>query len=273
MITSANMVALTMMAVLGIALPVVGSIVWKVVTKESFKPILIGALMFLVFAIGLETIPKLFLLNYSNPVGVYILSHPLLTSLVGALLAGIFEETGRFVAYKWLLKKNTTRKTAISYGIGHGGFEVMFLLGYTGIQYLSMAFMIKSGTFYSVIQETQAVAPDKAAQLLAMPGIIASISIGSVAFSFIERLSAMMIHIACSIIMFKAVRGKKPALFALAILLHATIDMIAGLYQVGLISSIPVIEAILFIWAVALLLISVKCIYKKLPVDVAKENA
>ena len=63
MVTSANIVALVMMTVIGIVLPIVGSIVWKVVTKESFKPILIGALMFLVFAIGLETIPKLFLLN------------------------------------------------------------------------------------------------------------------------------------------------------------------------------------------------------------------
>jgi uncharacterized membrane protein YhfC len=54
------------------------------------------------------------------------MSHTWLYAVLGALLAGLFEETGRFIAFKFLLKKRTDRKTAISYGIGHGGFEAIF---------------------------------------------------------------------------------------------------------------------------------------------------
>jgi len=40
-------------------------------------------------------------------------------------MAGVFEECGRHIVLKYLLKKDRTRENAVLYGIGHGGIEGM----------------------------------------------------------------------------------------------------------------------------------------------------
>ena len=49
--------------------------------------------------------------------------------LYGGLMAGVFEETGRYVSFKWFLKKETRIQDGLSYGIGHGGIEAMLIVG------------------------------------------------------------------------------------------------------------------------------------------------
>ena len=49
-------------------------------------------------------------------------------------MAGIFEETGRFLAFKTVLRKKQGKDiNALMYGAGHGGFEAAALLGITMI--------------------------------------------------------------------------------------------------------------------------------------------
>lgn len=47
-----------------------------------------------------------------------------------ALSAGLFEEVGRYVGYRWLMgKEPKTWDKAVMYGIGHGGLEAIVLVG------------------------------------------------------------------------------------------------------------------------------------------------
>jgi uncharacterized membrane protein YhfC len=52
---------------------------------------------------------------------------------VAALSAGVFEEVGRYIGYRWLMKREEkTWPKAIMYGLGHGGLESMlFVAGLT----------------------------------------------------------------------------------------------------------------------------------------------
>ena len=52
-----------------------------------------------------------------------------LYALYGGLAAGLFEETGRLLAFRFILKPHTARITALSYGIGHGGIEAFWVMG------------------------------------------------------------------------------------------------------------------------------------------------
>jgi hypothetical protein len=54
------------MIICGILLPTVVAAVWKIKTREPISTILIGAVIFAVFALGLESIPKAFLTRYSS---------------------------------------------------------------------------------------------------------------------------------------------------------------------------------------------------------------
>src|SRR5579884_3626986 len=46
------------------------------------------------------------------------------------ITAGLFEEMGRYVGYRWLMgREEKTWRKAVMYGIGHGGLESMLLVG------------------------------------------------------------------------------------------------------------------------------------------------
>lgn len=46
-------------------------------------------------------------------------------------MAGIFEESARYIYFKWILNKENRLQDAFSYGGGHGGIEAMFIVGTT----------------------------------------------------------------------------------------------------------------------------------------------
>lgn len=258
--------ALGLWAVLSLVLPLTVAIVWCVKKKERFYTVVVGALIFVVFALGLESIPKAILLNPANGLGETILSNPWLTTIIAALLAGIFEETGRWVAYKWLLKKQTKRETAITYGIGHGGGEVIAIITLSAVNYLIYAFMINNGTYGTMVEQVRQVMPSAADTYVMLADTLANYSFATMLMSIWERCSSVLIHISCSILMFSAVREKgKGWLFPVSILLHGSIDVFAGLYQTGIITNAFALEALICAWAVVMFAVCLKVIYKKLP--------
>jgi uncharacterized membrane protein YhfC len=267
MIGTEPKIALILMIICGILLPTAVATIWKIKTKEPISTILIGAATFAVFAIGLESIPKVFLFQLDNPVSMFVMSNTWVYAVAGALLAGVFEETGRFLAFKFLLKRRTKRETSISYGIGHGGFEVIFLLVFSGIQYLTYISLINSGQFSTLVDQLRATNPDQVAAMEAIPVTLAATTISSIGFTVMERVSAMLGHVAFSILVFDAARTpKKGWMFPFAIFLHAFLDFFAVLYQVGKISISPtVFEVLLLLVAVAFFCLTLRFVYRKMP--------
>ena len=118
-----------------IVIPIIVAITWTIRKKERFSTVIVGALTFLVFAIILEK-PIQNVLVFPVQMGLaehgasrFINARPVLWAFIVGLFPGAFEETGRLVAYKSVLKNRNNKETSISYGIGHGGFEVMLILG------------------------------------------------------------------------------------------------------------------------------------------------
>ena len=223
--------------------PLVLAIVWKVKKKEPVKTILTGAVTFFLFAIVLEK-PIQNVLVFPQVMGLpdhaaaqYINSRLILWAFIVGLFPGVFEETGRLVAYKTVLKKQKNRETAISYGIGHGGFEVMLILGMTYVSYISLAFMINSGVVGTVIEEARAKAPGSVAQVYTIAEQLAVFSGGDLLIGIVERIFAVMFHIGASILVFYACKDKtKFWLYPLAIVLHTALDGIAALTMVGVLT-------------------------------------
>ena len=103
MVPTANLIIMAVNALLGFAIPVF--LCWWAVKKHQAKlsTILIGAGTFVVFALVLESIVHQIVLK--GPSGAVIQGKTLYYALYGGLMAGLFEETGRFLAMKFLLKK------------------------------------------------------------------------------------------------------------------------------------------------------------------------
>ena len=239
-----DVIALMVIAtVLFIVVPVVLWIVWCIKKKEKFTTILVGAAAFFLFAIVLEK-PIQNVLVFPTAMGLkehaasqFINARPVLWAFLVGFFPGLFEETGRFVAFKTVLKKRKNRETSISYGLGHGGFEVMFILGINFITYISYALMINSGTFGEVVRQVEAIAPDQVEAYTAIPKQLAAFTAFSIFLAIWERVFSVLFHIGASVIVFYAAKEKKKLwLYPLAILLHTIMDGILGLNMQGIVS-------------------------------------
>ena len=69
---------------------------------------------FVVFAQVLEGVPKAIFFGGGTGVSQYVLTHAWAYTLIGCLLAGVFEEVGRYLAFRFLLKRYTNRRDAVA---------------------------------------------------------------------------------------------------------------------------------------------------------------
>ena len=230
-------------AVVFIAAPILIALVWKIRRKEPLTSILIGAATFVVFALMLEKpIQNVLLFPTAmglpdHPVSRFFAANPVLLALLAGLFPGVFEETGRFIAFKTLLKKRTDRETSISHGIGHGGIEVVILMGVAYVEYIAYAVMINTGLFQKIVEQVAAYAPDQLATVTALADQLAAFSAADLGINAIERVFAVLFHIGASILVFYAVRDTKRFwLYPLAVILHTALDFVAALCVFNVIS-------------------------------------
>ena len=232
--------------VLWIAVPAAAALIWKVKKKEPVASILIGAAAFLLFAVILEK-PIQNVLTFPTAMGLpehavsrFLSANPVLLALVAGLFPGVFEETGRLIAFMTVLRKRRNRETSISYGIGHGGFEVILILGFTYIQYIAYAVMLNTGTFGTLIDQVASQAPEQLGSVESVVRLLTGFSFADLGIAFVERIFAVLFHIGASILVFYACRDKKRfRLYPLAIILHTGMDFIAALSIFNVISLSP----------------------------------
>ena len=174
MIGASAYVGMILMIVFGAAFPTAVAVWWIKTKKEKVTTVLLGAATWFVFAILLESIPKTIFLTPLLPVGRAVTQNLPLMTVLAALFAGIFEESGRFIVFKTLLKKRRNRETGVSHGIGHGGFEAMYLMLAGGIQNLVYAAMISAGRFQELVDAAAAQGVD-ASSLEALPAQLAAL--------------------------------------------------------------------------------------------------
>lgn len=206
---------------------------------------LIGAAAFILFALVLEQIMHVIVL-FKSPAGDKIQNNIWLYALYGGLAAGVFEETGRLIAMKFLLKKEHDKPhTALMYGAGHGGIEAVLLGAMSLVSNIIYSLMINAGQEQMLL--SQVPAEQKEALQTAFtqlkeysPAVFAAVPA--------ERLSAVTLHIALSVLVWTAVVKKKPAFFFLAILIHTAVDAVAVLLKDRI--PIPVLELIIFAMSV-----------------------
>lgn len=237
-VSVANMLGMVFSLVVSIGVPVVLLIIIYRKTHAKISSFFIGCGIFVGFALILEQILHTVVLTVA---GTVIQSSVYLYGLYGGLAAALFEETGRFIAMKFCMKKNLDRGNALMYGAGHGGAEAILILGLTSINNLITSIMINSGaiqlTMVSLPNDLQETTFKQLTALWQLP-----------AWQFymggVERLSAIILQIGFSVLVYTAVKtGQKKYLIG-AYLAHFAVDFLTVVFA----SIIP-------IWALELALI------------------
>lgn len=233
--------------VLSILFPVGLLVYFRKKEHTDYKSVIVGAIIWIVFSQILEK--SLNLTVIGTP--LYKMAIPF--AIYGALAAGVFEETGRFIAFKYFLKNNRNWKDGVAYGIGHGGIEAVLIGGIAGISNLSYSILINNGTFDKLISTKlpAATAATLKSSLLAAPSYLFGMA-------GVERVFAVIFHIGMSLLVLYGIRNRKNIYLLYAIIAHALFDFIPALYQVHIVKSIWLVEGVIGIMAV----IVVICIRK-----------
>jgi uncharacterized membrane protein YhfC len=242
MIPPANIIAILVVLLASIALPLVACLVVRKITKASFMSLLVGMAVFFVCYIIAVATQVLFSL---------VIGSQIVLILVLALRAGVVEEFARFLAFKVFLRKQQAPGDAVMYGVGHGGMEVLLVLTLSMVSNLLFVFMANAGMLDLLI----ASAPDQADALNAAVGTLANANPLLFGMGLFERVSAMILQISFSVIVFCAVRQRKPLHLVLAILLHTLVDS-GGLLLINGWVGIELYELIIFAVAVLYALIA-----------------
>jgi uncharacterized membrane protein YhfC len=248
-------------AFISIGLPIFLFIVIHKKYNGKILPLIFGIIGFILFVLILERTIHLIVFNKFT-----LKEKPFLYILYGILMAGIFEESARFISFNILKKKISDISAGLYYGIGHGGIESILLVGLTMINNIIFGIIINTGGFDSIF--TAITSNIETAEKLEQVTNQVNTLITTAPYMFfmggIERIFAIGIQISLSIIVYYSVFSKnKIWLYPLAILFHAVIDIPAAAMQAGVLKNIFLVEGFVLLSSILLILFT-KYLHDKL---------
>ena len=235
-IPTASILCLLASTLVAVGVPVALAIFGKVRYRIALKPVVTGALCFVVGAMVLESLlhQLVFRLVPTLPM------MPLAYVLYGALAAGVFEETARFIGLHFLCKKPSGLWTGIGYGIGHGGIEALLVAALPSVNSLLVLLQLRFVGADALLAAVPEAGREAAAAQLQAAAALSPLDFLPVG---VERLITLCFHISLSVLVWMVVTGRVRRLWlAGAILLHAGVDVGAVLYQLGIWRSLWLTE-------------------------------
>ena len=230
----------------------------------SLKPFFIGCAVFIIFALILESIMHNIVLK-ATPAGDAIMNNIWLYAIYGGLAAGVFEETGRFLAFKTVMRKSEKKIDSVVFGMGHGGVEALLILGISFIGSIVISVMINAGMSDMLYQGVtdQAAIESLDTQIKSLTDTAPVMYLASI----IERVIAITYHISASVLVYAAARRGKTWLYPVTILIHALYDgAMVVIASTGI--NTFILEGILAVMTALIVLLAVR-VYKGMKDEVS----
>jgi len=244
-----SIILMTVDLFLSLAVPVLMFFVLRRRRGCDQTPFFIGMATMLLFAFTLE--PLVHSIVLTSPLGTAIKANIWLTGLYGGLTAGLFEETGRYIAFSTVLRKYSSRDdNALMYGAGHAGMELIYIMGLSMVSNLIMALAINGGHTSSILSGLtgDGLASAQAAidQLITTPSYMFLVSLA-------ERAAAVVAQLALSVMVWYAVKDRRrfilyPAAIAAHMVLDATAVILSSLAGLWVSEASAWIIALLLAW-------------------------
>lgn len=206
-----------------VALPIALIAIARSRLKVGWRYAAYGALIFFIFQL-ITRLPLIQVLQY------FLLPHisssrPLLIAFLvfAALTAGLFEEVGRYLGYRWFMgREEKTWAKGVMYGLGHGGLESAVLVaGLSAVQLVNI--WLLSSTNLGIAPAAQrATAAQQLAAISAQPGWLPLLGGW-------ERVCAITAHVMFALLVLQVFRRGSLGWLWLAIGLHTLLDGVTAL--------------------------------------------
>jgi uncharacterized membrane protein YhfC len=198
-----------------ILLPIIAGFYFTRKFRLSWKLLLAGGLTFVSSQI-LHVPLVLALTSTFQSWGVVVYA------LILGVLAGLFEETARYILYKFILKKARTWNEGVYIGIGHGGIEAIIFGSLAALAFVNMLAYryIDLSTLPGIPPEQLELAKQQVQAYWSTPPYLAILG-------FVERIFTMCLHVALSVMVMYGLVSRKHIWFWLAVLWHTVVDAAA----------------------------------------------
>jgi len=213
--------------VIAVLLPIALFVWLKVKYKARFIPALLGAGMLFAFGILQLLFLRLFQLGMLISVWPTPVFNIILYIVIMCLCAGLFTETGRFIAFTWILKRDIGEiKTPLAYGAGYGIMGIAIVMSALGR--LSYATLINNGQIVN-----RSLSDDFIVELIdfAQTNSFDLLLIG------VRFILIFTLYICLSVLVWLAVMRKQYLLYPAAILLHALTFVPAILFDLRVLEN------------------------------------
>lgn len=145
---------------------------------------------------------------------------PLLAIGLG-LSAGLFEETARYLVYKFWIKEARTWRQGVMFGAGHGGTEAIIVGGLAALTTVQL-FALQTTDL-----NTLGLPADQLAVLQQQLEAFSTAPLYATLLGAVERVWAMIFHIAAALLVLQAVRRRNLLWLLAAILWHTALNAVA----------------------------------------------
>lgn len=240
-------VGLGVAAAIALFAPVVLALVLRRKLHASWKAWLIGAATFFVFQVVLR-------LPWQIPLGLWLkprmAAEPWIAwawLVASAFSAGLFEETGRYVAYRFAWKDRSA-VGGLMLGAGHGGFESIVLVGLSLAGNTVAYVLLGHGTTLGIPADKLPLVYEQFAKLTPLDALAGGV----------ERLSSIAFHCGLSLLVLQAFRRGSKWWVLLAMAFHGVANL-AGVWAAKELGPWPA-EAIIGVFAVAAIAWVVHCV-------------
>ncbi|MCA9928474.1 MAG: YhfC family intramembrane metalloprotease [Anaerolineales bacterium] len=143
-----------------------------------------------------------------------------ITAVFFGLSAGVFEETARYLAYRFWAKDARTWKQGMMMGAGHGGIEAM-LLGLLGLINTSILLGMRNGVMLEIVPvEQMALVEQQIAAIFGLPWYMTLLGA-------VERIFAICFHLSASLLVMQVFVRRQRRWLWLAVGWHTLLDATA----------------------------------------------
>lgn len=208
-------------------------------TKAQVSSFFVGMAFYLLFAmmaVGLFNMimfrgfSLLSVLNRSN--------HPVYYAIYGAVVAGLFEETGKYVGLRVWMKSRPGKQSAFLFGVGHGTFEAIAYGSSLYMGNIIIAFMVNAFGVDGYFEKAEISEHLIPSQRQAIYELMAITPLENAADG-VERMLALVFQASLTIFIFLAISNQKlKCLFPIAVALHIIGYIPTNLTQVGILHGI-----------------------------------
>lgn len=227
-------------SVLNVVFPIIVAIAVQRRLRQRFVYVLYGALIFAAFQL-FTRVPAVFVLQAALQQQLQQSRELQIVWLVGlSLTAALFEEIGRWVGYRFLMRKEEkTWDKGVLYGVGHGGIEAMLLVGTLGfLTVINLtALSMTNLDALPLTPEQRTLAAQQIAGVNALPPWLPLVST-------YERVWSMAVHVGASILVLQCFRGGGAKWLVAAMAYHFATNLFgAGLPLFVQLDRLPMVLA------------------------------